>query len=57
MHETKRDGFIRLMHRLVDGLAQDISEIDGANSEHACGMIGCGKAQADRETCLTTTPQ
>ena len=33
MQETKRDGFIRLMHLLVDGLAQDISEIDGANSE------------------------
>ena len=33
MQETKRDGFIRLMYLLVNGLAQDISEIDGANSE------------------------
>ena len=33
MQETKRDAFIRLMHLLVDGLAQDISEIDDANSE------------------------
>ena len=34
MQETKRDGFVRQMHLLVNGLAQDISEIDGANSEH-----------------------
>jgi hypothetical protein len=33
MQETKRESFVRLMQRLVDRLAQDISEIDGANSE------------------------
>jgi hypothetical protein len=33
MQETKRENFVRLMHLLVDQLAQDISEINGANSE------------------------